>query len=140
MRRYSEEEKPKAIELCYSADLIIQQIVDKLGHPAHQCLGVWLQRDGRCSVQSYKRSFYSLELKLETIDKVLARGDSKTAVSELGVRCLDSIYNWAGIYAFKGQWGLMPKRWTSKSEGDERTRLASLMTWMVSSEDARSSN
>ena len=114
MPRSTDEEKSRVVELYFSTVVTIQQIVDKLGYPTHQCLGRWLEKDKRYIGQNFKRSFYSLNLKMQAIAKVMSGEDAKAVASELGIKSHASIYNWINIYSSEGEQGLFTKRMHAK--------------------------
>ena len=65
VRRYTEEERSRAVELFFEGNMTQQQIVDKLGFPTRQCLERWLSADSRYRDQDFKRGFYPADLKLD---------------------------------------------------------------------------
>lgn len=55
MRRYTEEEGSRAVELFFEGNMAQQQVVDKLGFPTRQCLERWLSADSRYRDQNFKK-------------------------------------------------------------------------------------
>ncbi|NLD87298.1 MAG: helix-turn-helix domain-containing protein, partial [Clostridiales bacterium] len=111
MRHFTDEEKSKAIEMYFMGNSTTQDVVDLLGYPTRQCLEIWLRKDPRYKNGNFRHGFYPLSVKLEVIRLLHEEGLEPTVVAEkLGVKNVESIYNWARKYAEGGGRGLMPKK------------------------------
>ncbi len=110
VRRYTEEERSRAVELFFEGNMTQQQVVDKLGFPTRQCLERWLSADSRYRDQDFKRGFYPADLKLDAVRRVMGGEEPRSVAADLGVKSAGSVYNWLRIYIADGERGLMPKK------------------------------
>lgn len=110
MRRHTEEERSRAVELFFESRMIQQQVVDELGYPTRQCLERWLSADSRYHAQNFRRAFYPAGLKLEAVRRAMGGEEPRSVAADLGVKPAGSVCNWLRTYAADGERGLMPKK------------------------------
>lgn len=72
MRRHTEERGSRAAELFLESNTAQQQVVDKPGFPARQCLERRLSADGRYRDQNFKRGLCPVDLKPDVVRRAMS--------------------------------------------------------------------
>ncbi|MDD4368578.1 MAG: transposase [Oscillospiraceae bacterium] len=94
MRRYTEEEKRRAVEQYYEEELTTQETVERLGYPTRQHLERWLRMDDRYG-ESFYHGFYSTNIKIEAVRRYLSgQYKAREIAEQLDIRCSGCINTW----------------------------------------------
>lgn len=110
MRRFTDEEKIRAVDLYFDEKLTTGETVERLGYPTRQNLERWLKRDPRYG-ETFCHGFYSVETKVTVVERYRAgKYTAKELAQEFHIGSAAVVLNWVHKAEQFGYDGLIPKQ------------------------------
>jgi transposase-like protein len=110
MRRFTDEEKLRAVDLYFEKNITTKEVVDCLGYPTRQNLERWLSKDPRYG-GNFRHGFYSIDTKIKAVELYKGGAFTATQIAEkLNIGSMAVVLNWVQRVEQTGYAGLIPRK------------------------------